>query len=252
MAPPKKKADSKPKIRIEGFGFVPSESEHHFMVTIPAGKEEDVLISEHYHWDDADARRELGFALGREDNKLRVLLSRHKWEAVADEVRVEFNKRLRKHGIKSGQWKQGRIPIARLFGKELTILAWAIEDADPSLIPVAIKNWLGLAPEERWWLYTMTNAATGHALTGKGKGWRKALRFALTENPVSSYEHAERQNELFTLREDAEVWGSAALEAEPESNETVEKKENALDKVMKHHLAKPAAKRKATPRKKQA
>jgi len=31
----------------------------------------------------------------------------------------------------------------------------------------------------------MTNAATGHALTGRGKGWRKAVRFALTENPVS-------------------------------------------------------------------
>jgi len=248
VAPPKKKADSKPKILIEGFGFIPSESEHHFMVTIPAGKEEDVLISEHYHWDDADARRELGFALGREDNKLRVLLSRHKWEAIADEVRVEFNKRLRKHAIKSGQWKQGRVPIARLFGKELTILAWAIEDADPSLIPVAIKNWLGLAPEERWWLYTMTNAATGHALTGKGKGWRKALRFALTENPVSSYETTERQNELFTLREEAEVWGSGAVETPPEP----EKKETALDKVMKRRLAKPAAKKSPSTRKKKS
>jgi hypothetical protein len=31
----------------------------------------------------------------------------------------------------------------------------------------------------------MTNAATGHALSGRGKGWRKAVRYALTENPVS-------------------------------------------------------------------
>lgn len=47
-----------------------------------------------------------------------------------------------------------------------------------------MHNWLGLVPEERWWLYTMTNAATGHAIKGRNKGWRKAVRFALTENPV--------------------------------------------------------------------
>ena len=33
---------------------------------------------------------------------------------------------------------------------------------------------------------TMTAAATGHALHGRGRGWRKAVRFALTENPVAS------------------------------------------------------------------
>jgi len=54
------------------------------------------------------------------------------------------------------------------------------------LIPTAIRNWLGLAPEERWWLFTMTAAATGHALHGRGRCWRKAVRFALTENPVSA------------------------------------------------------------------
>ncbi|CCJ33434.1 FIG00528661: hypothetical protein [Caloramator australicus RC3] len=62
------------------------------------------------------------------------------------------------------------------------MLAWAIEDCDPSIIPIAIKNWLGLSKEERWWLFTMTNAATGHA--NDKRGWRKAIRYALTENPV--------------------------------------------------------------------
>jgi len=59
-----------------------------------------------------------------------------------------------------------------------------LEDADPELSVAAVHNWLGLVPEERWWLYTMTNAATGHAVNGRNKGWRKAVRFALTENPV--------------------------------------------------------------------
>ncbi len=44
----------------------------------------------------------------------------------------------------------------------------------------------------------MTNAATGHALHGKGKGWRKAIRYAITENPVSHVSH-ESLSEMFQL-----------------------------------------------------
>ena len=43
----------------------------------------------------------------------------------------------------------------------------------------------------------MTNAATGHALHGKNTGWRKAVRFALTENPV--VDRAECGGEVFRL-----------------------------------------------------
>src|SRR5690606_4423509 len=56
------------------------------------------------------------------------------------------------------------------------------------------------APEERWWLFTMTNAATGHAITGRGKGWRRAVRFALTENPVA-VGHAVDDSPLYRPRE---------------------------------------------------
>ena len=31
----------------------------------------------------------------------------------------------------------------------------------------------------------MTAAATGHHSAGRNRGWRKAVRFALTENPVT-------------------------------------------------------------------
>ena len=142
-------------------------------------------MSEHLHWDNSDARRELSVALGAEDNAIRVILPRPKWDAIADAVRVEFNQRLKAQKLKTGKWKRGQTPVSRPFGKELVLLAWAIEDAEPELIPVALQNWLGLAPEERWWLFTMTNAATGHAIAGRNKGWRKAVRYALTENPVS-------------------------------------------------------------------
>ncbi|MCB8978660.1 MAG: DUF3780 domain-containing protein [Ardenticatenaceae bacterium] len=172
-----------------GFGFIPAESQHHFLVTIPpVSKDDKVYISEHLEWDESEARRELHFSLGSHDSKMRVLLSRAKWDALAEEVRVEFNSRLRDQGIQTGQWKTGQIPVSRLLGKELVLLAWAVEDADPSLIPTAIRNWRGLAPEERWWLFTMTNAATGHAVSGRNRGWRKAVRYALTENPISGSE----------------------------------------------------------------
>ncbi len=38
-------------------------------------------------------------------------------------------------GLKTGRWlKKRQVPVDRTLGKELTLLAWAIEDADPSLI----------------------------------------------------------------------------------------------------------------------
>jgi hypothetical protein len=191
----------KTKPKIEGFGFNPAESEHHFIVTIPAGSSEKVIMSEHFDLDETDGKRQLKISLGREDSSVRIFLDRSKWNAIADHVRAEFNQRLKKAGLKTARWKTGKTPLSRLFGKELILLAWAIEDADPSLIPVAIKNWLGLMPEERWWLYTMTNAATGHAVYGRNKGWRKAVRFALTENPVSEYRR-EPSTDLFRVLEE--------------------------------------------------
>jgi hypothetical protein len=72
-----------------------------------------------------------------------------------------------------------------LLGKELVLLAWGTEEIPAEKVPHAIANWLGFKPEERWWLYTTTAAATGDALRDRGVGWRKALVIALTENPVS-------------------------------------------------------------------
>ena len=183
--------------RSQGFGFRPDESAHHFVVTVPAGARGDVLIAEHPTFDPA-AGHAPSLGVGAQDAKLRAALPRAKWTAIADDMRVEFNRRLKKQGQPPGRWKRGATPVARLLGKEATLLAWAVEDADPALVPAAVKNWLGLAPEERWWLFTMTNAATGHALHGRNKGWRKAVRFALTENPVTG-DRQERQSEIFRL-----------------------------------------------------
>lgn len=199
------------KPTVLGFGFVPAESRHHFLVTIPAAKDAPVYISEHFEWVESMAPQEVSLGLGEMDNKVRVILPHRKWAAIAHEVKAEFNRRLKQNGRKTGQWKTGQVPLSRLLGKELVLLAWAIEEASPELIHTAIKNWLGLAPEERWWLFTMTNAATGHAVTGRGKGWRKALYYALSENPVSTeYVLPPTESPLFQVQEQDRSWAKGA------------------------------------------
>lgn len=169
------------------FGFDPQESTHYFLVDIPRGSEAQISISEHLSWDEETGPGEVTSA-SRQDGQIRVLIPRSKWDAIAEEMRAFFNQRLKKAGKKSGAWKSGHNIVRRELGKELVLLAWAIEEADPALIPTAIANWKGLVPEERWWLYTQTAAATGHGINDRGRGWRKAVRYALTENPVQGHD----------------------------------------------------------------
>ena len=173
---------------IKGFGFDPEKTTHHFLVSIPTSRAKDaeVTISEHYDYKPGEDGEYPEQKFNDSDNQIRVIIKRALWDEISDDLKAEFNRRLRNIGVKAGKWlKKGQIPVDKSLGKELVLLCWAIEDADPNLLRIAIRNWMGLAPEERWWLYTMTNASTGHAINGRGKGWRKAIRFALTENPVS-------------------------------------------------------------------
>lgn len=168
------------------FGFDPDGSAAHFLVHIPAGSTVPVDISEHLTWNPERVADSVHLGLDQQDGQIRCRLPRAKWNEIAEVLRAELNARLKKEGRRPGKWQAGYNALSRPLGKELTLLAWAVEDADPALVPTAIANWQGLQPEERWWLYTMTAAATGHCQAGRGRGWRKAVRFALTENPVTS------------------------------------------------------------------
>ena len=101
--------------------------------------------------------------------------------------------------------------MQRLFGKELLVLLWAVElpDVKPEEIAVAIRNWLGLKPEERWWLYTMTAAATGLAHQA-GMGWRGALRQALCFGTRSDAFHLGAVTGRGTLEPQRQYAGFAA------------------------------------------
>lgn len=158
-----------------GFGCPDTVDPHHFVVTVPRGRDEAVRIVEHFGLRAGHA--------GLPDYLERAELERAKWTAIADAARRVFNERLKEKGLATSRWTVGENRVERLLGKELCVLAWAVELAPLDLVPVAITNWAGLKPEERWWLFTMTAAASGGVDDGD-VGWRKALRFALTENPV--------------------------------------------------------------------
>jgi hypothetical protein len=164
------------KYKIVGFGYAEEREAHHFVVAIPRAAQGEVMMYEVFHRDLAGAALDAA--------NLRVRLDLDRWSRIADAVEEEFNRRLRLAGMRPARWKAGPNPIARLLGKELVLLAWGIEAADPALAAVAVQNWRGLAPEERWWLYTMTAAQTGHHSKHQ-IGWRKAVRYALTENPTA-------------------------------------------------------------------
>ena len=161
---------------IYGFGVNPNLSTNHFYVLVPKTNIKNVQVYERFKWTDSEDQK-----LERSDI-LRIEISKHKWNKISGDLTTEFNVRLRKDKIKVGKFVIGGTPVEKLFGKELMVLLWGIEDCDPSVIPKAITNWKGLMPEERWWLYTMTNASTGHIKDKKG--WRTALRYALCENPI--------------------------------------------------------------------
>lgn len=142
-----------------GFGVPATTDPHHFIVTIPAKGDVQIVES-------------LGLEAGNTEASIieRVVIDRARWEAICGETQRQLNVRLKGHGLKPGAWKIGRNQVDRLLGKELCVLVWAVEELALEMIPTAIRNWLALQPEDGWWLF-------GQA--ARGEGWRRALRHAL-------------------------------------------------------------------------
>ena len=191
-----------------GFGYDPQETQNHFFVVVPKKGEKNALggdvqvqVYERFAWtvpmetakpEDEDApAAEAVWPEGVQykdhqvlaaSDVLRIEISPYKWKLLVNDIMGEFNARLRDQGITVGKFPAGGTPVERMMGKELMVLLWVVADTDPSNIPKAIMNWKGLQPEERWWLYTMTNASTGGI--GDKLGWRTALQYALCYNPL--------------------------------------------------------------------
>lgn len=173
---------------VVGLGFTESSIRHGFLIHIPkaAAGEDAVRIYECRNIDLAQPTAHTALSTDDRDPLLRVHIDRNRWLALAPAFWEEANRRLRSSGLPTCKFVRNPaqpVPVHPSLGKELCVLCWAVEDAQPDLIPNALMNWEALAPEERWWLYTMAVATTGQALTHRGLGWRRALRAALADNP---------------------------------------------------------------------
>jgi hypothetical protein len=177
------------KKHFVGFGFDTSAKGYNFLVVVPKEKDGNVSIYECFHWNPKEVTTA---ELCSRDLKAEIDLS--KWNLFAPDVAQVLNERLERDGIPAGAWKSGsRIPVERLCGKELVLLVWAINGYDERSTDSAIRNWRNLSHEERWWMFTMANSIGGGAYESE-HGWRKAISYALCDNPTKADEKTE---ELF-------------------------------------------------------
>ena len=145
---------------------------HHFFVDVPVGPRDAVSLYEDFGFE--------GDTNQREKVELRALIARELWAKIRDDARRDFNLRLKEKNLKPGTWNAGKTKLDRFLGKELCVLAWAVEHASPEECPIICQKWLALRPEERWWLYAKTAAEAGRAAHTQ-RGWRKALYCALSD-----------------------------------------------------------------------
>lgn len=181
------RSSAEPTRKATGIGFIAAEARHGFLIDIPKGSAggDLIKITEHRGHDLNVLGERTTETTSPIDPSLRVMIDRNRWLALAPAFWEEANRRLRANGLPAAKFQKNPgkpVPVHPSLGKELCVLCWAVEDASPDDIPNALSNWEALAPEERWWLYTMTVATTGQAMQ-KGQGWRKALRAAIADNP---------------------------------------------------------------------
>jgi hypothetical protein len=173
-----------------GFGVPAGEVDpQRFIVRIAASSREPVTILEDFgiSGPQFDAVTNL-----QADQVVRCRLDPKRWRAIAAATRQIFNERLKAKKLGTGRWEVADNLVHRLLGRELCVLAWAVEVCEPSLISAAIDAWTGLRPEERWWLYAMAVHSTGRA-EDVDRGWRKAIRIGLTEGAGAVADDNQRQ-----------------------------------------------------------
>lgn len=175
-----------------GFGAPNEMDPHHFTVEIPAARTEPVVITEHFGLH--------GGSNGLADSVVRCRLPRAAWSVIAEEAKRVLNERLKEKKLSSSRWSSGKNKVERLLGRELCVLAWGVEAAPKELVPNAVRNWVGLRPDERWWLFSMASSMTG-GVDDADIGWRKAIRIALTENPTGEEVATMRSKKVKTKEE---------------------------------------------------
>jgi hypothetical protein len=158
------------------FGFLPEGDQHHFCVVIPKTSEDEVTIQERFLVPNPEK------PLTKDSRAQTVAtLPNTTWQQIASAFTRDIKHRIPKIS-KSSDLQTGENWLPRLIGKELCVLAWAVEKASPVQIQAALQRWSNLTPEERWWLFNMASADLSACL----KGWKLALQVALCEKDTQS------------------------------------------------------------------
>lgn len=152
-----------------GFGVPNVVGPHHFVVQIPAGRNDPVVVIENYGLN--------GETINAKPVP-RVIVSRDAWRVVTDPLKAYLNRRLKEKGFKVSRFSAGDNKIERLLGHEVAVLAWAIEQADEDEARIAFTRWASHRPEELHWLYQQIVADAGRP-ENEPAGWRLAIKQAL-------------------------------------------------------------------------
>lgn len=152
-----------------GFGVPSGPMPHQFLVRIPQAKGAPVEI-----WEDFGAA-----AKDTAHERLcRAEVPREAWRKVSEGLRGYLNRRLKEKGLKVARFRTGETCVERILGREMMVLAWAIEDATATEAAIAFNRWSSHRPEELWWLFQQIDRDGGEWDSPK-TGWRMAIRHAL-------------------------------------------------------------------------
>jgi len=155
-----------------GFGCPAEMFVHHVLVLIPESRMAEVLFQE--DWGVTQ--------ISHPDRMMRCALPRERWNAIASVARQTLNDRLKEQELPASRWITGENKVERLLGKELVVLAWAVEAAEEQDLPAVTAAWAALRPEERWWLFGRVASTAGGAGDASAKP-RRGLALLLSAGP---------------------------------------------------------------------
>lgn len=160
------------KSDVVGFGCPAVNWPHHVRVIIPASRSEDIRIVEDFGI--------LGHASGKLDEIERCVISRQRWNALAETAKQDLNLRLREKKLPTSRWQTGDNKIERILGTELLTLAWAVSHADEADVAAVIATWVSLQSVERLWL-------AGRVLANPNERVMMGLSLLLSAGPNTAH-----------------------------------------------------------------
>lgn len=162
---------------VTGFGCPAIDWPHHIRVIIPTDRHGDIRLVEDFGI--------LGHSAGRTDEIERCVISRPRWNAMAEVAKQELNARLREKELPTSRWQSGDNKVERILGTELLTLAWAVAAADEADVAAVVASWVSLQSSERLWL-------AGRVLVNPQERVRRGLALLLSAGPIAAGEHTPK------------------------------------------------------------